>query len=142
MAPEGVPAGWGAPVYAKLDADIAAHLEGNAFGCDICQDVCPWNQRFSRDATLTEFEPRSALASNDSRAIARDILEMDVERFRAEFKGSPMKRAKLSGLKRNAAVALGNSGNPGDVEALTEAAASSDTLLSEHASWALKRIRS
>jgi epoxyqueuosine reductase len=112
------------------------------YGCDICQDVCPWNQRFSRDATLTEFDPRPALASNDSRTIAREILGMDVDRFRAEFKGSPMKRAKLTGLKRNAAVALGNSGNPDDVDVLTGAAASADPLVSEHAAWALRRCTS
>jgi epoxyqueuosine reductase len=109
------------------------------YGCDICQDVCPWNQRFSRDAALTEFDPRPVLASNDSRAIARAILEMDVDRFRAEFKGSPMKRAKLSGLKRNAAVALGNSNNPDDIDVLTAAAASDDPLVAEHAAWALRR---
>ena len=112
------------------------------YGCDICQDVCPWNQRFSRDATLTEFDPRPALASNDSRTIAREILEMDVDGFRAAFKGSPMKRAKLGGLKRNAAVALGNSGNPDDIDVLTKAAASADPLVSEHAAWALSKIRS
>ena len=112
------------------------------YGCDICQDVCPWNQRFSRDAALTEFDPRGALASNDSRIIAKGILEMDTDKFRAEFKGSPMKRAKLNGLKRNAAVALGNSGNRDDIDVLTEAAASSDPLVSEHASWALSRIKS
>ena len=91
---------------------------------------------------MPEFDPRPALASNDSRTIAREILEMDVDGFRAAFKGSPMKRAKLGGLKRNAAVALGNSGNPDDIDVLTETAASADPLVSEHAAWALSKIRS
>lgn len=78
------------------------------YGCDICQDVCPWNQRFSRDASLAEFEPRSVLASNDATEIGKVILRMDSEEFRAAFKRSPMKRAKLEGLKRNAEVVLRN----------------------------------
>lgn len=112
------------------------------YGCDICQDVCPWNQRFSQDPTLAQFAPRAALASNDSRVIANTILHMDADEFRAEFKGSPMKRAKLSGLKRNAAVALGNAGKSEDIPALEDAASSDDPLLREHAEWALGRVRS
>ncbi len=111
------------------------------YGCDICQDVCPWNQSFSRDATFPELDARTALASNDSRTIAREILGLDTERFRAAFKGSPMKRAKLAGLKRDAAVALGNQGNADDIAVLTEAAASPDPLVSEHASWALGQLK-
>jgi epoxyqueuosine reductase len=111
------------------------------YGCDICQDVCPWNQRFSKDATLTEFKPRNVLASNDSRSIAKTILKMDVDEFRAEFRGSPMKRAKLSGLKRNAAVALGNANQSEDISALEGVLDSADPLLREHAEWALTRLR-
>ncbi|HUQ49068.1 MAG TPA: tRNA epoxyqueuosine(34) reductase QueG, partial [Gemmatimonadaceae bacterium] len=80
-----------------IPEDLREKVGSLIYGCDICQDVCPWNQRFSRDATLAEFDARPALASNDSRAIAKEILRLDVDEFRAEFKGSPMKRAKLSG---------------------------------------------
>ncbi|HZK78845.1 MAG TPA: tRNA epoxyqueuosine(34) reductase QueG, partial [Gemmatimonadaceae bacterium] len=123
-----------------MPAELREKVGTLIYGCDICQDVCPWNQRFSQDASITEFEPRPVLASNDSRTIARQILAIDTAEFREAFKGSPMKRAKLTGLKRNAAVALGNGGNPDDIPALTAAAASSDPLVSEHASWALGQI--
>jgi epoxyqueuosine reductase len=85
------------------------------YGCDICQDVCPWNEKFA--TVLPEgspFAPRHALGTpegnlKDARTLARDILAMSEDDFRVAFKGSPMKRAKLHGLKRNATVVLGNS---------------------------------
>ncbi len=111
------------------------------YGCDICQDVCPWNISFSRPLTIDEFRPRDAVAG-DSRTLANRILSMDDEDFRASFKQSAMKRAKLRGLKRNAAVVLGNIGDERDVPALTSAADNPDALVSEHAQWALERISS
>lgn len=78
------------------------------YGCDICQDVCPWNVSFSQDLRESAFAPRAAISGKDARTLAREILAMDEEQFRSVFKDSPMKRAKLSGLKRNAAVVLGN----------------------------------
>lgn len=78
------------------------------YGCDICQEVCPWNISFSRAARDPGFNPRKAIAGKSARTLAQEILDMDEERFRSAFKGSPMKRAKLSGLKRNAAVVLAN----------------------------------
>jgi epoxyqueuosine reductase len=84
------------------------------YGCDICQEVCPWNVSFARELKVPEFEPRAVLASNDPRTIATALLAMDQEQFSVAFKGSPMKRAKLRGLKRNAAVVLGNVANGDD----------------------------
>lgn len=81
------------------------------YGCDICQDVCPWNVRFSQELREPAFAAREVLAGKDARTLAREILAMSDEEFRIAFKGSPMKRAKLRGLKRNAAVALGNMGD-------------------------------
>lgn len=80
------------------------------YGCDICQDVCPWNVSFARELRVPEFSARPVLASNDARTIAQEIVAMDDDQFRLAFKGSPMKRAKLRGLKRNAAVVLANLG--------------------------------
>jgi epoxyqueuosine reductase len=111
------------------------------YGCDICQDVCPWNVRFATE--LPERSPyasRSAIADRDARSLAREILAMDDDTFRAAFKGSPMKRAKLRGLKRNAAVVLGNVGDAGDAPTLTRAAEDPDELVRAHASWALERL--
>jgi epoxyqueuosine reductase len=80
------------------------------------------------------------LAGKDARTLARELLAMDDEQFRAGFKGSPMKRAKLRGLKRNAAVVLGNVGTSDDVPALAAALEDSDPLVRSHAAWALQRI--
>src|SRR5688500_2254309 len=78
------------------------------YGCDICQDVCPWNISFSQEITQPAFNPREAIAGKDAVTLSREILDMDDDAFRAAFRRSPMKRAKLGGLKRNAAVVLGN----------------------------------
>ena len=80
------------------------------YGCDICQDVCPWNVKFAQELKVPAFAPREVLAGKDARQLARDLLAMTQEEFSVAFKGSPMKRAKLRGLKRNAAVVLGNVG--------------------------------
>jgi epoxyqueuosine reductase len=78
------------------------------YGCDICQDVCPWNVRFSKELSETALAPRDYIANRDARELALEILDMNDERFRETFRGSPMKRAKLTGLKRNAMVVLEN----------------------------------
>jgi epoxyqueuosine reductase len=110
------------------------------YGCDICQEVCPWNVSFARELRVPELAPREMLASNDARTIARELLAMTQAEFSTAFKGSPMKRAKLRGLKRNAAVVLGNIGNRDDVPVLEAALDHSEPLVREHAAWALQRI--
>jgi epoxyqueuosine reductase len=83
------------------------------YGCDICQEVCPWNVRFARELPdESPFVARAALAGKDARTLARELLGMTRGEFSAAFRGSPMKRAKLHGLKRNAAVVLRNIGSP------------------------------
>jgi len=79
------------------------------YGCDICQDVCPWNVSFASELREPAFETRASLANKDAVTLAHELLAMDEETFRSTFKGSPMKRAKRVGLARNAAVVLGNS---------------------------------
>ena len=111
------------------------------YGCDICQDVCPWNERFA--AALPDESPyraREALGTKDARTLAREILAMTQPEFSTTFAGSPIKRAKLRGLKRNAAVVLGNVGTLEDVPALTAALDDPEPLVREHAAWALSRI--
>ena len=112
------------------------------YGCDICQDVCPWNEKFSRPLSVSVFAPRSAIAGKDSRTLARELLMMSPEEFSAAFKGSPMKRAKLRGLKRNASVVLGNIGSIDDVAVLASALDDPDSLVRRHAASALARIGS
>jgi epoxyqueuosine reductase len=104
--------------------------------------VCPWNIRFAKDLPEdSPFQPRAALAGKDARTFAREVLAMDVDAYRAAFRGSPMKRAKLPALKRNAAVVLGNVGTAGDVDVLTRAMDDDEPLVREHAAWALARLR-
>jgi epoxyqueuosine reductase len=118
-----------------------AQIGGLVYGCDICQDVCPWNVRFSQDVQEDAFRPRDVL-DGDARAIARRILSMDDDSFRRDFKGSPMKRAKRRGLARNAATVLGNVGTADDLPTLVAALDDPEPLVAEHAAWALERIES
>lgn len=111
------------------------------YGCDVCQDVCPWNVRFSKALPdESPYQPREALTGKDARTRARELLAMSQEEFSAAFKGSPMKRAKLRGLKRNAAVVLGNVGTHDDIALLERVRdEESDVMVREHALWALAR---
>ena len=97
------------------------------------QDVCPWNQRFGQELSESAFAPREALAGKDARTLAREILSMTQEEFRVRFRNSPMKRAKLVGLKRNAAVVLGNVGTAEDADVLERALDDHEPLVREHA---------
>jgi epoxyqueuosine reductase len=81
----------------EIREDIAEHLEGWLYGCDICQDVCPWNQ-MTPVTEETRFEPR---AGNVNPSLS-EMLELTQESYAARFRGSAMKRAKLAGLQRNA----------------------------------------
>jgi epoxyqueuosine reductase len=112
------------------------------YGCDVCQSVCPWNIRFSRELGEPAFAPRAALAGKDARTLARELLAMSPAEFSAAFKGSPMKRTKLRGLKRNASVVLGNVGTADDVPALAAALSDPEPLVRGHAAWALGRVGS
>jgi epoxyqueuosine reductase len=113
----------------------------NVYGCDICQDVCPWNHRFARELREPAFAPR-AVNARDAAATARDILALDEPTYQRQYRGSAMKRAKLAGLKRNAAVVLGNVGGKADVPALEAMLSSAGELEREHLSWALDRLKS
>jgi epoxyqueuosine reductase len=112
------------------------------YGCDICQEVCPWNEKFARPVREDAFRPRETIASKNVRTLAHELLAMSDEDFRTAFKGSPMKRAKLRGLKRNAAVVLGNVGTGDDVPSLIAALSDPEPLVRGHARWALGCIAS
>src|SRR5262249_12436396 len=81
----------------QIRADVADKLAGWLYGCDICQDVCPWNQ-MTPATNEARFEPRFG----NIEAQASDILELAPEVYAQRYRGSAMKRAKLSGLQRNA----------------------------------------
>jgi epoxyqueuosine reductase len=129
----------------ELRGDIPTELRepigGLVYGCDICQDVCPWNVKFAQTLDEPAFEAREALGSKDARTLARELLAMSQAEFSARFAGSPMKRAKLRGLKRNAAVVLGNVGTAADAEVLERALGDPEPIVRTHAEWALARLR-
>ena len=120
--------------------DIPDHLRQgvgrHVFGCDICQDVCPWNRR-APFSNAPEIAPREKLVNP-----ALDWLaEMNAEDFRETFRRSPVKRAKFNGLRRNVTVAMGNSGDAHFLPALEKLAADPDETVAEHARWAMEKIR-
>jgi epoxyqueuosine reductase len=90
----------------SISEHLRAGVGHHVFGCDICQDVCPWNRK-APASTAQEFQPRPGLVNP---ALAW-LAEMSAEEFRAAFRGSPIRRARRSGLRRNAAIAMGNSGS-------------------------------
>src|ERR1043166_1503010 len=107
------------------------------YGCDICQDVCPWNVKFSRELESPELAPRKDVTNPEP----RELIALDDAAFLARFRGSPVKRAKRRGLARNAAVAMGNRRDPRDLPALKRAAANDpDPMVREHAAWALAQF--
>jgi epoxyqueuosine reductase len=106
------------------------------------QDVGPWNERFATELREPAFATREALGTKDARTLARELLAMSQADFSAAFKGPPMKRPELRGLKRNAAVVLGNGGTAEDVDVLTRALNAPEPLVREHAAWALGRLGS
>ena len=110
------------------------------FGCDICQDVCPWNSKAQRGGPIVvdpELEPRPELINP-----ALDWLAaLDEPSFEREFNGSPVRRAGFRGLRRNVAVAMGNSGLGQFAAKLEEWAAASDEGLRTAAQWALAKLR-
>ena len=146
-----------------IPEELRAGVGRMVFGCDICQDVCPWN-RNAPITSLAEFMPRTFTAKSNSSASANvpnssansdslfsPVLEslalLSQETFSANFRGSPIKRTKWRGLVRNACVALGNSavapGSPQHariVAMLGNLAASPDAVIAEHARWALARV--
>lgn len=104
------------------------------FGCDICQEVCPWN-RHAPGSNEPSLQPRSGEATLP----LADVLALDEAGFRRRFRGSPVKRAKRSGLFRSAAIALGNRPDPASLAALAAAARDEDHTIRDAARWALAR---
>ncbi len=115
----------------ELGPDMGNHV----FGCDICQDVCPWNRK-APASSAPEFQPHPERVHPALVWLAC----LSEEDFRAAFRGSPIRRAKRSGLRRNAVVAMGNSGQRGFVPLLRQLVHDSDPVVAEHAEWALRRL--
>lgn len=112
------------------------------FGCDECQQVCPWNTRRGRPVLADPLGLRERLAPRESwrRATLGWLLGLDEEAWQGVTRRSAIRRAKRRGLLRNALVAAGNTGDPELVASVRPHAASDDPVLAEHAQWALDRL--
>ena len=118
-----------------IPEELRPGMGHQVFGCDICQDVCPWN----RKAPMTkepEFSPRNELVNP---ALAW-LAAMTSEEFRKTFRGSPIRRAKYAGLRRNALIAIGNSGNREFVPLVETLSHDEDESVAEAARWATGRL--
>ena len=123
--------------YSAFDIpqDLREGMGNWVFGCDICQDVCPWNRK-APASTVQEFEPLNDLTPAD----LAWLLSLDEDAFRQRFRGTPQYRTGRSGLLRNTAIAAGNSGDRSLIPALTRVAADPEELIRGAAAWALGRL--
>jgi epoxyqueuosine reductase len=118
-----------------IPLELREGIGRQVFGCDICQDVCPWNRK-APIAIDPDLQTRPELVNP-----ALDWLaELDQAAFGRLFFGSPIKRAKFEGLRRNVAIAMGNSGLQRFLPKLQEWARSEDPVLAETAAWAIEHI--
>jgi len=129
-----------------IPEELRPQMGRAVIGCDICQDVCPWNRKAPVTA-LAAFQPRQIEEDSLFAPDLEWLASLSQEQFSAIFRGSAAKRAKWRGLIRNACVALGNSHIQGDSPAypriialLDRLAASDDSLIADHARWALARF--
>lgn len=121
----------------EIPEEFRADIGELVYGCDICQDVCPWNVRFSRDVTEPALKPHPDRVNPD----AAELLALTDAEWRARFGKSAMTRAKRRGLARNAAVALGNRRDPLTIPALERAAREdAEPVVRAHARWALAQF--
>lgn len=113
------------------------------FGCDVCQEVCPWNSRTRRPVLTDPLALREQLAERPEwrGATLQWLLSLDEEAWRLVTRRSAVRRAKWRGLIRNALVAAGNRGDPALLPSVRAHARSTDPLIAEHARWALERLQ-
>ncbi len=125
-----------------MPRELRAAIGNRVFGCDICQETCPWNAKFSSSAAEADpaYAPRSGLDGAPLVDLARRLLSMSGKRFRREFADSPVARPGRNGLLRNVCIALGNWGSARATPVLRDALDDSSPLVRAHAAWALGRI--
>lgn len=116
-----------------LPVEHRAEIGNHVFGCDICQDVCPWNTRSPVSA-----EP--AFAAQQFAPPLERLAGLTEEEFRTIFHGSAVKRSRYAGFLRNVAVAMGNARSEKFREPLLRLAQSPEPLVAEHARWALEQL--
>ena len=120
------------PIPDDLRVGIGRHV----FGCDICQDVCPWNRK-APASSAPEFSPRPGLVNPALEWLA----EISADQFRQTFRGSPIRRTKRSGIRRNAVIAMGNSGKREFLPLLEKLACDEDEVIAASARWSADRLK-
>ena len=119
-----------------IPEELRPHMGQHIFGCDICQDVCPWNrQRHLTSEAALQPRPTQVFP-----ALA-ELAQMSREDFRQRFRDTPLERSKRRGLLRNVCVAMGNSRQPAFIPLLESLLDDEEMLVREHAAWALARLR-
>ncbi len=121
----------------EIPPDLRPKMGNWVFGCDLCQDACPWNRK-ARPASHPRLQPHPDRIAPP----LLDLLTLDRDAFAQRFRGSAVKRAKWEGFMRNVCVAAGNWGHPAAQEALTHHVRHSPRLVASHAAWALTRLKS
>ena len=126
----------------ETPTELRAEQGGWVFGCDICQEVCPWNERGGRERPADPFGLRARLAPREEwrRASLGWLLSLDEDAWRASTRGTALRRARWQGLLRNALIAAGNAGDPSLVPAVRRHAEGPDPMLSSVGQWALERL--
>ena len=123
-----------------IPRDLRPLMGNRVYGCDICQEVCPWNERFAEPTQEVAYRVGHGLNGPSLVQLAEELLAMDAAAFGYRFSGSPIKRAKREGLLRNVCVGLGNWGAGEAVPPLAAALSDPADLVRGHAAWALGRI--
>jgi epoxyqueuosine reductase len=120
----------------SIPEDLRPHMGNHVFGCDICQDVCPWNRKrlFTTEEAL---QPQPEYVYPPLEELAR----LTPAEFKQRFRGTALERTKHRGLLRNVCVAMGNSGNTAFIPLLEHLQHDTEELIREHATWALARLR-
>lgn len=116
----------------SIPRELRPKLGNWIFGCDICQEVCPWNEKFGRPQEDLVDELFPSLPA---------LLQLDEAGFQARFRHSAIRRTKRRGLLRNVAIALGNSQNPAAIRSLRMALHDPEPLIRSHAAWALGQFQ-
>ncbi len=119
----------------EIPEELRSGMGRHIFGCDICQDVCPWNRK-APATNVEEFQPRPELVN----PALEWLVEMSEEEFRQAFRGSPIRRAKRAGLRRNAVIAMGNSRDRKFLPMLDKLATDDDEVVAESAAWAVRKL--
>jgi epoxyqueuosine reductase len=116
--------------------DLRPGMDDWVFGCDVCQEVCPWNRK-----APVGVEPALQPTESGLRIDLVELLDIDEAEFRRRFRHTPLWRTKRAGLLRNAAIALGNLGDARALPALERAQLDAEPIIREAAAWAIARIR-